>query len=68
MAALVTYPTTRPRKSDTKWIAKQKWLQVVNGDGLDGGLDQSTVYDDTEVRHSDTELITLQKLLQQQSP
>ena len=68
MAARVTYPTTRPRKSDTRYIAKAKWLQAVNGDGLDGGLDQSTVYEDTEVRHSDTRLITLQKILQQQSP
>lgn len=68
MAGRVTYPTTRPRKSDTLYIAKQKWLQVLNGGGGDGGLDQSTVYPDTEVRHSDTKLITLQKILQEQSP
>lgn len=68
MAATVVFPTTRPRKSDTKWIAKQKWLQILNGNGGDGGLDQSTVYNDTAVRWHDTELIILQKILQDQSP
>lgn len=68
MAALVTFPTTRPRRSDTRWIAKQKWLQVLNGGGVDGGLDQTIIYEDTLVRFHDTKLITLQKILQEQSP
>lgn len=68
MAATVTFPTTRPRKSDTRWIAKQKWLQIQNSGGVDDGSDQTIVYPDTQVRFHDTKLITLQKILQDQSP
>lgn len=58
----VIYSTTLPRKYDTKFIAKQKWLQLLSSGQSVGGA--TTVYSDTLPRWHDTKLITLQKILQ----
>lgn len=57
------YSTTRPRKYDTKAIAKGKWLQARRDGPSDDGSGSIT-YPDTEGRWHDTKLITLQKILQ----
>lgn len=57
------YSTTRPRKYDTKAIAKGKWLQITNGSKASdnsGRIDFST----TTTQYYDTELITVQKIIQ----
>lgn len=58
----VIYSTTLPRKYDTKFIAKQKWLQLLSSGASSGGA--TTHFSDTLPRFHDTKLITLQKILQ----
>lgn len=60
------YSTTRPRRYDTKAIAKGKWLQLVTSGATNGGTAAVVTYADTLPRFYDTELITLQKILQDQ--
>lgn len=63
---ITIYSTTKPRRYDTVAIAKAKWLQVLRS----GASEDSTSfihYDDTENRFHDTELITVQKILQQEN-
>lgn len=61
----VTYSTTKPRKYDTKAIAKGKWLQALrNGAGTSDDSGE-IFYTDLDPKWFDTELITLQKILQQ---
>lgn len=60
------YSTTRPRRSDTKAIAKAKWLQLLATGAVNPGDSGVVTYSDTLPRFYDTELIALQKMLQAQ--
>lgn len=60
------YSTTRPRRSDTKFIAKAKWLQLLTSGATNGGESGVITYADTLPRWHDTRVLTLQKILQQQ--
>lgn len=60
------YSTTRPRRSDTKAIAKGKWLQLLTSGATNGGESGVVTFADTLPRYWDTKLINLQKILQQQ--
>lgn len=57
------YSTTRPRKYDTKAIAKGKWLQITNGSKSDDGSGRVD-YSTTVPTFYDTELNTVQKIIQ----
>lgn len=59
------YSTTLPRKYDTKFIAKQKWLQLLSSGASVGG--GSISFSDTLPRFHDTKLTILQKILQEQN-
>jgi hypothetical protein len=60
--------TTRPRRYDTKPIVLGKLLQLLS-DGPTGAANTGAVvrYPDTGMRRADTELISLQKTLQQEN-
>lgn len=60
----VIYSTTRPRRYDTKFIAKQKWLQLLTTGALNPDDHGVVTYADTLPRWHDTKLIELQKILQ----
>lgn len=60
---IIHYSTTKPRKYDTRAIAKGKWLQTKRDGPSDDGSGSIT-YSTTENQFHDTKLITLQKILQ----
>lgn len=60
------YSTTRPRRSDTRAIAKGKWLQLLTSGASNPGDSGVVTYPDTLPRYWDTKLITLQKILQKE--
>lgn len=59
------YSTTRPRRTDTKAIAKAKWLQLLTSGATNPDSHGVVTYSDTLPRFYDTELIALQKMLQE---
>lgn len=64
MSAIVNYPTTLPRFTDTQPITEAKWLQCLVNGAVNGGLTQTISFPTTEVLFSDTELSVEQKILQ----
>jgi hypothetical protein len=61
----IVFSTTRPRRYDTRFIAKAKWLKVLSSGAVNGGTAGVVTYADTLPRWHDTQLITLQKILQE---